>query len=221
MTALKVLLVILLVLFLLGRIRVGGSGEYSQEGVFVRVRVGAFRFQVFPLKGEKKEKAPKEPEEKKKKPPQEPEEPAAKKGGTLGLVKALLPLACEAAGELKERIRIDKLLLDFVAGGLDPANTAMLFGYSNGAVGMLLPLFEHNFNVKERRVRTAMDFTAKEPTVYIYAAFSARIGQLVSFALRFGLKFLKIYMTYKKQQKAQQNVKKEASQHGREETSPQ
>ena len=59
-------------------------------------------------------------------------------------------------------------------------------------------------------MRTAMDFTAKEPIVYIYAAFSARIGQLVSFALRFGWKFLKIYLRNKNRQKVQKNAKKEA-----------
>ncbi|WP_251446453.1 DUF2953 domain-containing protein [Vermiculatibacterium agrestimuris] len=205
MTALKILLAILLLFFLLGWIRVGGGVEYAQEGLLVRVRVGALWLQVFPIKREKKGK-----KSQKVKPKKEPEEPEAKKGGTLGMIKDLLPIACEAAGELKERIRIDKLLLDFVFGGSDPANTAMIFGYSNAAIGMLLPLFEHNFNVKERRVRTAMDFTAKEPIVYIYAAFSARIGQLVSFALRFGWKFLKIYLRNKNRQKVQKNAKKEA-----------
>ena len=182
MTALKIVLGILLVLFLLGQIRVGGSGEYSQEGVLVRVRLGPAWIQVFPIKGEKKEKPPKEKKEKQKK--KDGKEAPSKKGGPWGLIRDVLPVACQAAGELKRRIRIDKLLLDFTAGGPDAANTAMMFGYSNAAVGMLLPLFEHNFNVKERRVRTAMDFTGKEPVIYIYAAFSARIGQLVSFALR-------------------------------------
>lgn len=205
MTALKILLAIFLVLFLLGWIRVGGSAEYSREGLLVQVRIGAVWIRVFPMREKAEEKKPKK--EKKQKQAKEPE---AKKGGTLTLVKELLPMACEAAGELKRRIRIDKLLLDFVSGGPNAANTAMIFGYSNAAVGMLLPLFEHNFNVKERRVRTAMDFTAREPVVYIYAAFSARIGQLVSFALRFGWKFLKAYLRNKDREKAQQNAKKEA-----------
>lgn len=205
MTALKILLGILLILFLLGWIRAGGSAEYSQEGLLVRVRVGAVWIQVFPVKEKTGEKKPKK--EKKEKTPKEPE---PKKGGRLAMVKELLPMACEAAGELKRRIRIDKLLLDFVSGGSNAANTAMIFGYSNAAVGMLLPLFEHNFNVKERRVRTAMDFTAKEPTVYIYAAFSGRIGQLVNFALRFGWKFLRVYLRNKNRQEVQQNAKKEA-----------
>lgn len=208
MTAWKILLVILLILFLLGLIRVGGSGEYSQEGVLVRIRVGPFWIRVFPLKEKKEEKRPKPKKKKPKK--EEPEEGQTKKGGPWGLIKDLLPVVCQAAGELKRRIRIDRLLLDYTAGGPDPANTAMMFGYSNAAVGMLLPLFEHNFNVKERRVRTAMDFNGKEPVIYIYAAFSARLGQLVSLFLRLGWRTLRLYLKHKKQTKGNIIHKKEA-----------
>lgn len=211
MTALKVLLVILLVLFLLGRIRVGGDGEYSADGLFVRVRVGPISVRVFPLK----KKGEKKPVKKKKKsaPPtqsgegekaQEPEKP--KKGGTLDLVKAGLPLVGEAAGELKERIRIDLLCMDLLFGGTDAAQTAILFGMSNALIAPLLAVFQQNFEVKEHRVRTAVDFNEKTITLYLRAAFSARIGQLLSFALRFGWKFLMEYRAVKKNN----TMKKEA-----------
>lgn len=197
MTVGKVLLILLLVLLALSFVRVGGDVEYDRDGVRARLRIGAIRVQVFPLKKKKAEKDTSAS----KKPTEEP----PKKGGRLALVKELLPLICQAAGELKRRIRIDLLHLELVAGGADPVRTAMMFGYSNAAAGMLLPLFEQNFNVKERRVRTAMDFTAGEPTVYIYVAFSARVWQLVSFALRFGWKFLSVY------QKNKGNPEKEAN----------
>lgn len=211
MTALKVLLVILLVLFLLGRIRVGGDGEYSADGLFVRVRVGPISVRVFPLK----KKGEKKPAKKKKKsaPPtqsgegekaQEPEKP--KKGGALDLVKAGLPLVGEAAGELRERIRIDLLCMDLLFGGTDAAQTAILFGMSNALIAPLLAVFQQNFEVKEHRVRTAVDFNEKTITLYLRAAFSARIGQLLSFALRFGWKFLMEYRAVKKNN----TMKKEA-----------
>lgn len=214
MTALKVLLVILLVLFLLGRIRVGGDGEYSADGLFVRVRVGPISVRVFPLK-KKREKKEKKPAEKKKKSApstqsgegekaQEPEKP--QKGGTLDLVKAGLPLVGEAAGELKERIRIDLLRMDLLFGGTDAAQTAILFGMSNALIAPLLAVFQQNFEVKEHRVRTAVDFNEKTITLYLRVAFSARIGQLLSFALRFGWKFLMEYQAVKKHN----TMKKEA-----------
>lgn len=186
MTALKVAAIILLALFLLGLIRVGGGGEYSAEGAQAWARVGPFRIRVFPFKKEKsKEKKPKKAQ---------PKDEKQKQGGALTSVKEYLPLICEAAGSLKRRIRIDQLLLDYtVAGKEDAASAAMSFGYTNAAVGMILALFEQNFDVKERRVRTAVDFNADSPKIYVYAAISARLGQLVSFALRFSWKFLMVY----------------------------
>ena len=50
MTLLKILVGILLLLFLLGRIRVGGEAEYSEKGLLVKARVGVLRLLVFPLK---------------------------------------------------------------------------------------------------------------------------------------------------------------------------
>lgn len=206
MTALKVIAVILLVLFLVGLVRVGGGGEYSAEGFRAWIKVGPFHIQVFPIR-EKKTKKP--PKKKKEKPKEPNESPIEKMGGPVELVKRYLPLACEAAGELKRRIRIDELCLDYtVAGKEDAAAAAMGFGYSNAAAGIILPLLEQNFEVKARRVRTAVDFTADSPKIYLYAAVSARLEQLVSFGLRFGWKFLRITLAAK-------NAKKEAIKDGR------
>lgn len=200
MTALKIIAAVLLALFLLGRIRVGGAGEYAAGGFRAWVKIGPFSIQAFPMNKGKNPKAKKPKQEK-------PKEPKAeeKQGGPLETAKRYLPLACEAAGELKRRIRIDELSLDYTAaGGKDAAAAAMGFGYSNIAAGIILPLFEQNFEVKARRVRTAVDFTMESPKLYVYASVTARIGQLVSFAIRFGWKFLKAY-------RQTQNAKKEAN----------
>lgn len=204
MTALKALALVLLLLLLLGSLRVGGAGEYSADGVRAWLRVGPFHICLYPIR----EKKGKGPADKKKKPKRKAEKPEEddedKQGGTAELVKQCLPLVCEAAGELKRRIRIDRLLLDYTfAGKEDAAAAAVGFGYSNAAAGMILALFEQNFDVKERRVRTAVDFTSDRARIYLYAAISARLGQLLSFALRFGWKFLKVYRQTK-------NPKKEA-----------
>ena len=56
MSALKILLAVFLVLFLLSLIRVGGEAEYTADGALVRLRVGAFRVQVYPVRRPKREK---------------------------------------------------------------------------------------------------------------------------------------------------------------------
>lgn len=201
MTVWKVLLIILLVLFLLGLIRVGGVAEYSADGLNVWVRVAGAPIHVFPLKErKKKEKKPKK--EKKRKKEKEKKEEPSQKGGTLDLVKRMLPLVGEAAGALKRRIRVDELDVDLTLGGPDPAATAMAFGCGNAAAGMILPLFAQNFQVKHYHVHTGVDFQTQENRVYLKGAFSARIGQLVSFAVIFGVKFISAYLDSQKAAKA-------------------
>lgn len=193
MTGLKIAAAVLLILGLLSLLRLGGEAEYSAGGLSVWIRVGPFRIHVFPVK-KKREKPKNAGKKKEKKPPHESEK---KSGGSLDLVRQYLPLVTEAAGALRRRIRIDRLYLDFTAGNADPARAAMSFGYLNMAVGMIWPLFEQNFEVKGHRIRTAVDFNSPKPAVYISFCFTARLGQLVSFALRFGLKFFKIYQSGK------------------------
>lgn len=210
MTGLRILAGVLLVLLLLGLVRLGGGVIYSHAGLWVRLRVGIFRFTI--LSPERKEKPPKP---KKKKPKKEPAEGKKKPpgGGALETVRTYLPLVCQAAGELKRKIRIDRLLLELTVGSANAAETAMAYGRANMALGMLWPLIEQNFEVKEARLHTGADFTLQGSVIYIDAAFSARLGQLVSFALRFGWKFLRTYL--QNRPKAPQITQKEAIRHER------
>lgn len=70
MTALRIILIILLVLWLIGRIRLKGFVEYSEEGIIAQLRVLWFKITLFPPKPkqDKPEKKPKKP----KKPPKKP-----------------------------------------------------------------------------------------------------------------------------------------------------
>ena len=195
-----VLLAILLLLVCLSFVRVGGDAEYSADGLLVRVRIGPGHIGVYPVKrragkSDRKKAGPKKQKTKKA----EPEKRS--KGGTIALVKEFLPLVGEAAGEMKRRIRIDTLELEFISGGENAAAAAMNFGYANVLFGMMWPIFEQNFDMGEHRFQASVDFNAPHMTLYGKAAFSARIGQLVSFALRIGWKALRIYLHQQKEDK--------------------
>lgn len=202
MTGVKILAGVVLAMLLLGQIRLGGGAEYGEEGLFVRLRMGAFHFQVYPAK-KKKEKKP----AKKTKTEDKPKHPS---GGSFELVKRCLPIIGEAAGELKRKIRIDQLEIDFVAAAADAADAALAFGYSNMAIGMIWPIFEQNFVVKEHRFQTAVDFNKDSPAIYIAAALSMKLGQLLSFGLRYGWKLLRAYMTAKSASQGRIITQKEA-----------
>lgn len=205
MGVLRVLGIIILALLLISLIRVGGTAEYSETGVLVRARLGLIRFTIYPRKKKTKKKSAKET-----KPEKEPsapeEEPPAKAGGLFSTVKEFLPLVADAAGQFKRKIRVDRLYLDFTAAASDPAAAALAFGGANAALGMIWPVFENNFNIQDRRIRTAVDFNRREPVIYVFASFSLTVGQAVVLGLRLAIRFLKILSHIKAQKKKQKEA---------------
>lgn len=208
MRAVYVIAAILLLLFLLSLVRVGAWVEYSESGLLAKLRIGPFFIQLFPVKPKKK-KAPKKTGKKREKQPAQPVE-KPKRGGSLTLVKELLPVVADAAGQLKRHICIDDLKLDLVWSAPDPAACAMGFGAANAAVGMIWPLIAQNFQVKDHRIRTAVDFEQGKPTVYLSAMATLTIGQGVSLGLRVGLRLVKAYLRAKKESNVSTNQQKEA-----------
>lgn len=198
-----VLLILLLVLFLISLIRVGGVVEYSAQGLLVRVRAGKLRFTVFPMK--KREKKPPKPRKKKEKPEPQPSEPR-KAGGTLELVKDFLPVVTEAAGRFKRKIRVDQLDVELTVAGPNPAMAAMAFGGANAALGMMVPLLENNLKIKERSIRTAVDFDRDSPVIYLKAALSLTIGQGMMLAFRLGIQALGILWKHRRTRKQKEAI---------------
>lgn len=209
MTGWIILSCVVLAFFLLSLVRVGGAARYSAEGLLAQVKVGPLRVRLYPAKP-KKAKKPKTKKEKKEKgkkaPVEEPGEEPAKPGGGIELVRRNLPLIAEAAGRFRRKVRIDKLYLDFISASPDPAAAAMNFGRANAVIGMILPLFEHNFRVKERRIRTATDFQAEKSTIFIHAELSLTIGQGVMLGLRLLIRFLTITLRARAAQKTEKEA---------------
>ncbi len=80
---------------------------------------------------------------------------------------------------------MDVLELDFVAGGEDPGDAALLYGRVNALLGMTLPLLEHHVQVKDRRIHTAVDFQAEAVQISFRAAVSLTQGQLLALGVWF------------------------------------
>lgn len=204
MTVWVVLGAIAAALVLLSLVRVGGTVEYSRSGVLVRLRAGPLRIRVYPPRP-KKADGQEKPKRVKKKSKPEKEQPEPKPGGQLGPLKAALPVVADAAGQLRRKVRVDRLLLDVTAAASDPAAAALAFGGVNAAIGMIWPLLENNFNIGDRRIRTRVDFNLTEPEIYLYGSFSLRLGQAAALALRLGIRFIKLWSG-----RNQEQTKKEA-----------
>lgn len=215
---------VILALFLLGQVRVGAVAKYDRDGPEVRLRLGPARIKVFPLP--KKEKTPeqvkkqkekkaaadakkaKKKEEKKTKAALEKKPITEKIGGALDLAQELLPLALEAVGCLWSKLVMDELEVCLTVGGPDPADAAMLYGQANGALGALWKPLNQAFHVKEGRAHVELDFNAQSMTVYVRAALSLKIGQILWIGVYFGCKALVGFLRCRNRAKAKEKARK-------------
>lgn len=194
MTFLKVLLAVLVIFWLISLIRIGGRVSYGQAGLFVTALAGPLKIQILPAKP-KKTKKPKKP--KKEKPPmaeKHKKEPPESRPGTLSRLMKLLPVVGQACGALKRKIRIDNLELELIWGGSDPAAIALGYGQANAVLGMLWPIFDHNFKVRRHSVQISMDYGRARPAVELRAALTLTLGQIVTLGLHYGVKALFTWM---------------------------
>lgn len=194
---------ILAALLLLGQIRFGAQALYSSAGVKLKLKIGPVKITLLPQKEkkrpEKKPKKPKKPKKAAEGPPLGPEE-------IIALVKQALPVALEAAGRLKRKIRVDRLYLDVAVGGEDPAAAATAYGGLNAAIGMIWPLVEQNLHVKDRRIRTRADFLETRTRVDLDAAATLTVGQAVALAFWLAPKLPRILRTIMKKDKTNAEI---------------
>ena len=191
MTFLKVLLIVLAVLWLISLIRVGGRVSYGQAGLFVTALAGPLKLQILPAKPRKKKKPEKE------KPPaaeKHRKEPKEGQPGTLSRLMKLLPVVGQACGALKRKIRVDDLELELIWGGSDPAAIALGFGQANAVLGMIWPIFDHNFKVKRHNFRIGLDYDRREPAVEVQAAVTLTVGQIFALGIHYGVKALAVWI---------------------------
>ncbi|MEA4932004.1 MAG: DUF2953 domain-containing protein [Lawsonibacter sp.] len=212
MKALYVLIAAAMVLFLLGRIRVGGRAEYSVRGFEAWLRLGVFRLRVFPLRRVKADKPPKKKVPRKKPPTPEGEPVSARQtiGGVLEYARALLPIGLEAAGQFSHKLRMDNLFLELTVGASDPADAALRYGQANGVLGAFWYPLTQAFHVKNGKALVRVDFDASETTVYGSASLSLKIGQIFWLGLYFGWKTLLAFLLVRKRQKSKQQQRKAA-----------
>lgn len=194
MTFWQVLLAVLVVFWLISLIRIGGRVCYGQEGVSASALVGPFRIQLLPAKPKKPKKPGKPQKEKPAVAEKHKKEPKEGQPGTLSRLMKLLPVAGQACGALKRKIRIDDLELRLIWGAGDPAAAALSYGRANAALGMLWPILDNNFKVKRRSFEIGLDYGLTEPAVEARAAVTITVGQVVALGVRYGVKALAVWI---------------------------
>ncbi len=221
MVVLWVLAGILLVLVLVLQLRVGVQVVYNWEGPSVRVRLGPGRaawlhIRLYPRKragtagGEaagksaagKKKKREKKPGKGGKGQGAAPPVPLSRRiGGALGYAMALLPILLDLGRRFAGKLQIDTLTMELTAGGPDPAQAAMLYGRAQAALGALwFPLTEA-FQVKDGHAWARIDFDAPGMLLYVEAALSLKMGQILLIGLYAGGRALRTLLAVRRSRK--------------------
>jgi len=172
MLALAIVFAVILILALL---RFGASAEYSSDGFTVVAHVGPLSFRVLPGKEKpvKKVKAKKEPKPKEKE----------KKPGSLKDFLNMLPAIKNTLSRLRRRLLIKRLTIHFTAAGEDAAATALSYGAANAVFGAITPILENNLRIRRRDFQAFADFQAVEQGIYVNAAISIAVWEVVYIAL--------------------------------------
>ena len=199
MVGLIILGVIVAIIVVLMLVPVGADVAYEGGELRLSAKVCGMLLQLIPKPPAdetkpKKEKKPKKPKKQKKQPEEQAqtgEEKPKKKlnldfsmDEIMGLVKSVL----RGLGRFGRKLSVDRFLLHYTAAGKDPYNTAMTFGYVNGALTTLAPICRRSFDAKDVDVWTDVDFTTEKTKVDFGVALTIRIGQIfgVVFTILFG-----------------------------------
>lgn len=169
-----ILALIAAALALVSFLRLGVQVRWNSDQLTLRAWVGPVRLTLLPRTGRRRRKQP---------PRQTPSAPPKGRGDMLEQLRRMLPLVAEAAGHLRRKVRLDRIELDVTAAAPDPASAALAFGGINAAVGMIWPMVEQNFNVKDRNIRTRVDFEADKPTASLNAEATLTVGQALALAV--------------------------------------
>ena len=187
-----VVLIVLAILLLIGQVRLGGTVCYNTAGLTVSVLIGPFHIRVLPAR-EKPDKPKKRPGRKKKRARKQKTQPEKKRQdgpGTVSRLLDLLPVVREAAGALRRKILIHHLDLKVIWAADNPAAAAIGFGRAHAVLGMIWPIFDHNFRVKRHQFQVDVDYEAHRPEVAVDLALTMTLGQILAFALHYGGKAL-------------------------------
>lgn len=197
MTWWMIVLLILAVFFLIGCIPVGADVSYLGGVLTVKAKIGLLRLTLLPKKPKKPQKQ-KKPKKSKEKPKleklKEKKKPQPLSGGISGVME-LLQFACDTLGDLRRKLRMERLELHVRFGaGDDAAKTAISYGRAWALIGTMLPMLERIFVIKERDIGAELDYNKEEKmTLDARLCITITIGRALALALRAGIRFLKIY----------------------------
>ena len=163
----------ILTLFLI--MPVGLVPEYSKTGFSCYLKILFFKLKL----GKKKSGTETQKTEKEK------------QGGDFKTFKAFAEPIFKTAGKLIRFLCVNKLTLNLTLAAEDAFSTAMLYGSTAAAVGVIFPLLNNNINIRKQYISINADFNSAKSVLYLYSDISIRIWQILVLAVYFIYKYIR------------------------------
>ena len=189
-------LITLAVFVLLALLPLGASVWYDQYGPRVYLVAGPLKILLFPRKKKEKaeEKQPKTHKPSKKGKKEKQEEKPSEKGGSLPDFLPLVKLALDFLGDLRRKLRVNRLEMKLTMAGDDPCDLAVNYGRAWSILGNLMPQLERFLVIKKRDLQVACDFTAEQTIIFVRVKITITLGRVLSLATRYGIKGLVAFL---------------------------
>lgn len=188
-----------LVILFLAWLPLGVRLRYDEDGPIFWLLIGPVPIRLYPGKEKKKAEKPK----KKKQPAGKnaARQKTEKKGGSLKDFLPLLQLVKEFLGDLRRKLRVDRLEMKLTMAGDDPCDLAMNYGRAWAAVGNILPQLERLFVIKKRQIDVEPDFMGEETTLFFRMDLTLTVWRILSLAVPYGLRALREYLKINEKKK--------------------
>ncbi len=183
-TFLLVVSAIAIIAVLVGLMRVRVHFVYGEDGAKVFFNVLFLKFGIYPNEKKKIRSVSKQDKSAK-----------GKKGGDFSKILDLLRLAKELSLRLRQKLYVDNLTLDITTASSDPFKTALIFGGSGAAVGVILAILENLFIIKEKKISVNADFSAQKTVAFMDLKLSLTVAQLLNLAFHAVYKYIKLQKT--------------------------
>ena len=195
-------LIALLVLVVLAILPLGASIVYDANGPLIRVLIGPFRVQVYPLKKKKEKPKTEKKPAKKKTEPKPAAEKEKKQGGSISDFYPFINLVFDLLSDFGRKLRLDIVEIKIVLAGDDPADLGINYGRAWTALGTLWPMLEEIFVIKKRTVEVECDFESSKTTIAARLDLTITLGRLFSLGIRYGIRGLREFIKFTNKRKA-------------------
>ena len=224
-----ILAVVLLILIALLTLPVSLHALW-QEGLTLRLGIGPASIPLYPPETDAGEQAENKAEQKKEtdktgssaKEEGKAQPTGQKKGLDCRLrqiqysLETLPPVLRKALRRARRKLVVDKLRLQLVFGGEDPADAAMAYGRAQAAANALFPLVQELLTVRKSDIRLSLDFQQERTVGEGELLLHARVGSLLWIGLCAAGGLLRWYTGFRKigaPEKKEEQVKKTKQAH--------